>query len=423
MPGAGGGAGEEGGGFSGLAGVLVADEVEGGVGLGGVVAEDGDGSAGAAAGDFGAVEACGFVFSDEVDEEVAFGGAEEGVVGVAEVRGVHEVAGFVEEELSFAGIGGGGGDLEELDEVFDPPRFEDVVVGGVLDGVAGVGFDAGGGVAGALGVSGEELVSGDELGEVVAEEAFVVIGVEVGEVSGGGIAGEFSAVGFAHDAHAVEEDGVGHEGGAAGDAVLAVGDGVSDVGVDADDADAGGEGEGVVEGVWLAGHEQEFVLFAAHGGDLVHESAGGADDFVFDALAEGGGFEGADAGSEGEVVEEVDHGSDLDGGGGGDACAEGDIGEECEVEAGDVGVGEVDEAVELEDVEAAGDVGGELASGGVELASEAVGVVGGEGVQGDAEGEGLVLVVEVEGEDLDDAVAAFGEEYGGGAGEGHFGDE
>jgi hypothetical protein len=77
----------------------------------------------------------------------------------------------------------------------------------------------------------------------------------------------------------------------------------------------------------------------------------------------------------------------------------------------------------VEDVEASGEIAGPFSAGFVELAAEVIEGFGCEGVEGNAEGEGLMFVEEVEAEDLELAVGAFLERYGGGAVEGHFADE
>ena len=96
--------GEEGGFQVGLLFICLHDLVEGVGGGGGGVGEDGDGAALAGGGDSGAVEAEVFVGADELDEDVAIRVAEEGVVGVGVVGGVHQMTRFVQKgsDLRFA---------------------------------------------------------------------------------------------------------------------------------------------------------------------------------------------------------------------------------------------------------------------------------------------------------------------------------
>ena len=210
--------------MAGVVGVGLEDFLDGGVGEWGFVAEYGDGSAAAAAGDAGAVEAGVCVLLGEGDEEVAFGGAEFGVVGVGMVGGVHLLAGVVELVVG-EGFGEAGGPLGGVD----------VVVCGGADVVGGGGVDLGGGVDG-WAEGGEEGFSVHFGGEVGAVELVVFDGGEVGEVAVHGVGGGSGG------GHHVEDDAVSHECGAASEGVAWAGDGVFDFCVDADDAGSGREG-------------------------------------------------------------------------------------------------------------------------------------------------------------------------------------
>jgi hypothetical protein len=365
------------------------------------------------------------------------GVAEVGVVLVGEVGGVHEMAGLVQKMGALFLIGLAGSLLERFAEFFYAAGLKDVVVGGAKDVISLTGVDRGDGVESwAIGV--EEMLAENLGGEMGAEEGFVILGVEVGEVAVGGIGGEGAIEVGADFFHLNQDDFVAHEGGSSGESVrvgmqsviaaaltptlsrrereFVAGKRMADSRIDADEAEAGWDGEIGLEVGGLAEEAKELVLFAQERGDLVHDAAGCADDLVFYLLAEGGDAHGIEGDL--EMGEEVEDRGDFEGGGGGEAGAHGNGGVEGEVEAFDVGVGEVEKFLVVKDEEAAGDVGGEFTAGFGEVAAEGIDGGVGEGVEGYAEGEGEVSVKEIEREDLELAVGALLEGEGDGAIEG-----
>ncbi len=71
---------------------------------------------------------------------------------------------------------------------------------------------------------------------------------------------------------------------------------------------------------------------------------------------------------------------------------------------------------------AAGEISSPLAARLIEFCAEGLDGLGGEGVERDSQGEGLMVVKAVEGEDLDAAIGSWGNGDGCGAGERGFAD-
>ena len=130
--------------------------------------------------------------------------------------------------------GGGVGFFEKLNEPPDAPCFQNVVVGRVLDGVVDRRVNRCRGVD-RRGMLREKVGPGDPFRQVGTEEAIVVIRVEVGEVSPHRVPHQRPPRGPTHLGHLVEDHAVGHERGAAGDAIVPAPDRVLHVAVDADE--------------------------------------------------------------------------------------------------------------------------------------------------------------------------------------------
>ena len=150
----------------------------------------------------------------------------------------------------------------------------------------------------------EKGLAGDvvgETGEVVAEELF---GGEFGEVCDG-----------RHPPASAKrvDDFFADEGADACVGVGIGGDGVADVGVEADEGDAGGDFDFAEDFTGAAEDVGESSGCSAGDGDLVHDAAGSADDAVFGELSELCEAERGEV--EVEVGVEGGEGGEFDGGG------------------------------------------------------------------------------------------------------------